>query len=65
MSLSKSELSQDQNISTMKLTLLCKWNWRYANEKGSLWKKVIIRKYGEEVGRWCNKEVGESYGVGL
>ena len=26
--------------------LLCKWNWRYATERGTFWTQVISDKYG-------------------
>ena len=29
---------QSPNLSLMNITLLSKWNWRYANERETLWK---------------------------
>ena len=54
-----------RNLSLMNITLLSKWNWRYANEREALWKQVISQKYGEEDGRWHSCEVSERYGVRL
>ncbi|RVW54487.1 putative ribonuclease H protein [Vitis vinifera] len=34
----------------MNNTLLCKWNWRFANERDALWRSVISLKYGVEEG---------------
>ena len=34
-------------------------------ERGTLWKQVISRKYGVEEGGWCTQEVRGGYGVGL
>ena len=52
-------------LSTLNRTLLCKWNWRFAAERETLWKHVISRKFGEEEGRWCTREVREGFGVGF
>ena len=50
--------------STLNKTLLCKWNWQFANEREVLWNQVIRGKYREEKGEWCSREVREAYGVG-
>ena len=44
--------------------LLCKWNWRFTNEREALWNQVIRGKYGEDKGDWCSQEVREAHGVG-
>ena len=36
--------------------LLDKWNWRFDNERNSLWRKTISRKFGERWGGWCSGE---------
>ena len=46
-------------------SLLSKWNWRYAEERGALWHNVIRRKYGEKEGGWRTCEVEGAFGVGL
>ena len=50
---------------TLNKTLLCKWNWWFANKREALWNQLIRGKYGEERGGWCSWEVSELYGVGL
>ena len=54
-----------RNLALMNRALLCKWNWRYANEIEAFWRRVISHKYGEEEGGWCTREVSGRYGVGL
>ncbi|RVW12719.1 putative ribonuclease H protein [Vitis vinifera] len=34
--------------------LLGKWSWRFAIERESFWKQVIINKFGLEKGGWCS-----------
>ena len=36
-------------FSNLNMALLCKWCWRFANERNSLWRKVISRKFGEGI----------------
>ncbi|RVX13715.1 Actin-related protein 5 [Vitis vinifera] len=45
--------------------LLGKWLWRFPIERESLWRKVIVGKFGEVQGGWTTREVRESYGTGL
>ena len=54
-----------RNLALINSALLCKWNWRYANEREAFWRRVISHKYGEEEGGWCTREVSGRYGVGL
>ena len=54
-----------RSLAALNKALLGKWNWKFAIERNSLWKQVIIDKYGEEEGGWCSKEVKGAYGVGL
>ena len=53
-----------RNLALMNSALLCKWNWRYANEREALWRCVISLKYGEE-GGWRTRDVIGRNGVGL
>ena len=46
-------------------TLLCKWCWRFANERDSLWRKVIRSKFGEGFGGWSSGDINGGFGVGL
>ncbi|RVW84958.1 hypothetical protein CK203_039556 [Vitis vinifera] len=54
-----------RNLSLMNNALLCKWNWRFANEREALWRSVISLKYGVEEGGWCTRDVMGRNGVGL
>ena len=54
-----------RHLSTLNRALLCKWNWRFANEMETFWKHVISNKFGEEEGEWCTREVREGFGVGF
>ena len=54
-----------RNLFLMNNALLCKWNWRFANERDALWRSVISLKYGEEEGGWCTRDVMGRNGVGL
>ncbi|RVW17271.1 Transposon TX1 uncharacterized 149 kDa protein [Vitis vinifera] len=54
-----------RNLSLMNNALLCKWNWRFANERDALWRNVISLKYGVEEGGWCTRDVMGRNGVGL
>ena len=38
-----------KNLSIMNKAFLCKWSWRFANEKGAWWIKVIRGKYVREL----------------
>ena len=42
-----------------------KWCWKFALERVSLWKQVIIGKFGKEEGGWFSIEAREGYGVGM
>ncbi|KAL6338305.1 hypothetical protein AAG906_018580 [Vitis piasezkii] len=49
----------------MNSVLLCKWNWRYANEREALWRRVISLKHDEEEGGWRTWDVMGRNRVGL
>ena len=36
-----------RDLSILNKALLCKWIWRFANEKNALWRNVICWKFGE------------------
>ena len=38
-----------KSFSKMNKALLCKWGWRFANDRNALWRKVICCKFGESV----------------
>ena len=39
-----------RSLSKLNEALLSKWHWRFANERDSLWRKVISSKFDEEAG---------------
>ena len=39
-----------RRFSILNKALMCKWCWRFANERDSLWRKVIRCKFGEDYG---------------
>ena len=49
----------------MNIALFCKWCWRFANEKDSLWRLVISTKFGEGDGGWNTNDIRGGYGTGL
>ena len=51
-------------LSSLRKALLCKWSWRYANEKGTFLIQVTEEKYGKGGGWWSCK-VRNRYGIGL
>ena len=54
-----------RGLSMMNQALLCKWCWRFANERDSLWRLVISTKFGEECGGWNTRDIRGGYGTGL
>ena len=54
-----------RNLSILNRAPLCKWSWRFAVERESLWKLIISRKFGEKDGGWSSCEVREGFGVGF
>ena len=54
-----------RGLSVMNQALLCKWCWRFANERDSLWRMVISTKFGEEAGGWNTRDIRGGYGTGL
>ena len=45
--------------------LLGKWLWRFGVERESLWRQVVMVKYGALEGGWTSKMPTGTYGVGL
>ena len=54
-----------RSLSMMNQALLCKWCWRFANERDSLWRLVISTKFDEEAGGWNTRDIRGGYGTGL
>ena len=49
----------------MNKVLLSKWNWRFANDRNSLWRKVIGIKFGESPDGWHTRDIRGGYGTSL
>lgn len=47
------------------MSLLGKWNSRFAFESESLWRCIIGGKFGKEVGDQCSSNAREGHGIGL
>ena len=54
-----------RGLSKMNKALLCKWCWRFANERDTLWRLVIRTKFGEKDGGWNTSDIRGGYGTGL
>ena len=52
-------------FSKMNKALLCKWSWRFANDRNALWRKVIYCKIGESVKGWHTRDLRGGYGTSL
>ncbi|KAF5202375.1 hypothetical protein FRX31_008038 [Thalictrum thalictroides] len=49
----------------MNKALLFKWLWRFGTEEQSLWKRVIVAKYGASSNGWWPNNVRRPHGCGL
>ena len=54
-----------KSFSKMNKTLLCKWSWRFVNDRNALRRKVICCKFGESVGGWYTCDLRGGYGTSL
>lgn len=54
-----------KNLKVFNEALLGKWLWRYATDRDSLWRKVVVSKYDEGDLFWLPKDISTSYGVGV
>ena len=54
-----------RSLSKLNKALFCKWCWRFANKRDSLWRFVINIKFGEGDGGWNTNESRGGYGTGL
>ena len=52
-----------RKLSTLNKALLGIWCCRFASKSKSLWKHVIVGKYGVEQREWCSKASKEGYNV--
>lgn len=44
--------------------LLSKWLWRFGMERDSLWRKVVVARFGEE-SNWESRKVRGRHGCGI
>ena len=54
-----------KSLSKMNKALLSKWNWRFANDRNSLWRKVIAIKFGESPNGWHTRDIRRGFGTSL
>ena len=54
-----------KSFSKMNKALLSKWNWRFANDRNSLWRKIISSKFGESFDGWHTRDLRGGYGSSL
>ena len=54
-----------RGLNKLNKALLGKWNLHFANERNSLWRKAISKKFGEMHRGWCSGEKRDSFGRGL
>ena len=54
-----------RNFSRLNKALLCKWSYRFANERNALWRKVVNRKFGETSRGWHTCDIKGGFGVRL
>ena len=54
-----------KSFSKMNKALLSKWNWRFANDKNSLWRIVIGTKFGESPDDWYTSDLRGGFGTNL
>ena len=52
-----------KSLSILNWALLCKWIWRFANERDALWWDVISSKFGEE--EEYSRAFRDAYGCGV
>ncbi|RVW56842.1 hypothetical protein CK203_078530 [Vitis vinifera] len=66
--LDKSEIipmGRIDNLEELAAELDCKWGWRFISKRDSLWRPMIVGKFGEESGGWTSRVLREGYGVGF
>lgn len=54
-----------RNLYALNRILFGKWNWRFAKEEGSTWRRIIYLKYEVEPGDWFSKWSKVSHAVGI
>ena len=54
-----------RKLTLLNKTLLGKWIWRFTCDKETLWKQVLMAKYGQEDCDWRTKKVVGAFGMGV
>ena len=54
-----------RHLEGLNQAFLGKWLWRFSLERESLWRKVILGKFGEVEGGWITREVRNCYRLSL
>ena len=54
-----------QSLVLFNKVLLGKWLWRFGLEVHNLWRRVLVVKYGTELGGWCTNPIRGTYSCGL
>ena len=54
-----------QSLVLFNKTLLGKWLWRFGLEENNLWRRVLVEKFGVELGGWRTNHIRGAYGCGL
>ena len=54
-----------KSLSKLNKALLCKWSWRFANDRNALWRKAKCCKFGESIGGWYSCDLRGGYGTSL
>ena len=54
-----------KSLAILNKALLGKGPWRFANDYGGIWRRLIRTKYGQELHDWRPREAKGPFGVGL
>jgi hypothetical protein len=46
-----------QSLVLFNKALLGKWLWRFGLEENNFWRRVLVEKFGVELGGWCTKPI--------
>ena len=54
-----------RNLVTFNKALLGKWLWKFGLEEHHLWHRILVAKFGVELGGWHTRDIRGAYGCGL
>uniref|UniRef100_A0A2N9IL89 Reverse transcriptase zinc-binding domain-containing protein n=1 Tax=Fagus sylvatica TaxID=28930 RepID=A0A2N9IL89_FAGSY len=54
-----------RNLTLFNKALLGKWLWRFGLEEHHLWRRVLVAKYGVELGGWRTSRIRGPHGCGV